>query len=90
MSKLEIGQKIVRQSGRFRIVRDVSRATYRAGKTLTWYVETEGEPSVMSFDTLREAREWFDELVAEITPLRERICTPMTVGEASIIASTVR
>lgn len=93
MSKLEIGSKVVRQSGRFSIVREVSRATYRAGKTLTWYVETEGEPSVMSFDTLREAREWFDECVkedaAKAIPLRERLCTPMTVGQASIALSTV-
>lgn len=65
MSKQEIGSKIVRKSGRFSIVRDVSRATYRARKALTWYVETEGEPSVMGFDTLREAREWFDECVKE-------------------------
>lgn len=65
MSKQEIGSKIVRRSGRFSIVREVSRATYRAGKKLTWYVETEGDPSVMAFDTLREAREWFDECVTE-------------------------
>lgn len=65
MSKLEIGSKTVRQTGRFSIVREVSRATYSAGKALTWYVETEGEPSVMAFDTLREAREWFDDLVKE-------------------------
>ena len=28
--------------------------------------------------------------LADTAPLRERLCTPMTVGEASIIASTVR
>lgn len=65
MSKLEIGFKIVRQSGRFSIVREVSRSTYSAGKALTWYVETEGEPGIMAFDTLREAREWLDACVKE-------------------------
>lgn len=65
MSKLETGSAVVRESGRFSIVREVSRSTYSAGKALTWYVETAGEPSVMAFDTLREAREWFDECVKE-------------------------
>lgn len=92
MSKLEIGAKTVRQSGRFSIVREVSRATYRAGKALTWYVETEGQPDVMTFDTLREAREWFDDLVAEeaakAQPLRERLCTPVSVAEAGRSAAT--
>lgn len=29
-------------------------------------------------------------ILAALPPLRERLCTPMTVGEASIAASTVR
>lgn len=66
MTTKEIGLKVVRQSGRFRIIKDVWRGSgYRAGLRTDWIVETEGERGAMAFDTLREAREWFDELVKE-------------------------
>ena len=66
MPKHEIGSKVVRQSGRFSIVKDVWRSHRPgAGLRVDWIVETEGESGVMAFDTLREAREWFCECVAE-------------------------
>ena len=52
---------------RFRIVRDAWRGHARGnrGLRIDWIVETEGERGVMAFDTLREAREWFDACVKE-------------------------
>jgi hypothetical protein len=51
-----------------------------------WEVHKNGE--VIAHHTyLRDAKADFVELTS---PLRERLCTPMTVGEASIAASTVR
>ena len=67
MTKEDTGSKVVRESGRFRIVRDAWRGHARGnrGLRIDWIVETEGERGVMAFDTLREAREWFDACVKE-------------------------
>lgn len=94
MNKQDTGSKVVRESGRFRIVRDAWRGHTpgRKGLRIDWIVETEGERGVMAFDTLREAREWFDALVAEeaakAQPLRAKLCTPVSVEDAARLAAT--
>ena len=78
--------KTVEANGhRFDIVR-VKYWGFRCNSLSTnWEIHKDGV-SMSNHMFLRDAKEKLDQLTV---PLRERLCTPMTVGQAAIAMSTV-
>lgn len=79
------GKTTVLEANGAKLIRWNSYAFCRPSVTTMWIVEANGEQVFLCYRK-KDALPIFERAAA---PLRERLCTPMTVGEAAIAASTV-
>lgn len=79
------GKTTVLEANGAKLIRWNSYAFRRPSVTTTWIVEVNGEQILLCYRK-KDALPIFERAAA---PLRKRLCTPMTVGEAAIAASAV-
>lgn len=79
------GRKVFDNSGK---LIGYVRREYRAGRVGSTRHRLDGFGYV-GIDGVYKKAHTMEDLMRKMTPLRERLCTPMTVGEAAIAASTV-
>lgn len=80
-----LSEVVVHTEGEFKIIR-WKFWPFRCQTISTVWIVMRGEEKVAMHSRLRDAKAEIQRLAM---PLRERLCTPMTVGQASIAASTV-
>jgi len=78
-------ETIIAREGEFSIVR-VRYWGFRCNSLSTYWEIRKAGNSVAHWSRMRDAKKEFKQLTSS---LRERLCTPMTVGEASLAASSV-